>query len=97
MITLRIRGTMMKIRRTFYLLSTAMGLIAIAGGILLFVSCQPVDRSTTGTAPANACPVAGQERGEDYTMVAGSDTKREKPLIDVNTPVNVETATFALG
>lgn len=87
----------MNIRRTFYLLSTVLGFIALAGGMSLLASCRSIDEAVPGTAPANACPVAGEERREDFNMVIDSNMKREKPLIDVNAPANVETATFALG
>jgi hypothetical protein len=88
----------MNIRKTLYLLSTVLGLVAIVAGMSVFVSCRSIDEAGQGIAPANTCPAIGEEREEGFNnMVVSSETKREKPLIDVNAPVNVETATFALG
>ena len=87
----------MKVRSNFYLLAITLGLIVIIGSMATAVSCSPAVPADTVTVPANTCPAVTGERGEDSTMIAKSDIKRERPLIDINAPVSVETATFSLG
>lgn len=87
----------MNIRRSLYFLYAALGLLIITFGLAPALSCSPAVQSGSVTVPANTCPAVTGERGEDITMVTGSDIKRERPLIDVNAPVDIETATFSLG
>ena len=84
-------------RGTFHLLLIFSLLAVVAGSISMSISCSPGDDVISGIPSGNACPAVVVERGDDFNMVIGSDTKREKPLIDINAPVDVETATFALG
>ena len=72
-------------------------LAVVAGSVSMYISCSPDDEVTSGIPSGNACPAVVVERGDDFNMAIGSDTKREIPLIDSNAPVDVETATFALG
>ena len=73
-------------------------LLAILVGVVPLTSCQPSDEGQSGTVPGNTCTLI-DNTGEDMLdeLVKTEGERRPIPLIDVSTPLVMETATFALG
>ena len=88
---------MIRIIKSLYFVLIIIGVVAVSGIMLAFLSCQPESGSAAAQVPGNICPVIVEKGGEDSDMVIESDVKRALPLIDTRIPADLETATFALG
>ena len=74
------------------------GLLAIATGTVLLVSCQPTVKTQTEALPEGGCPVPATLPEEGTPDMAKNDVYNATiPPIDASAPAKTETATFALG